>query len=62
MPYKSIKYTIKKSSGSTSHSSIGMNFSNNNPTESEVMNKLKNYLKNSSRLKVGDELTITKIG
>ena len=51
MPYKSIKYTIKKSNGSTSHSSIGMNFSNNNPTESEVINKLKNYLKNSSRLK-----------
>ena len=60
MASKIIKYTIKKSNGSVSHSSINLGNLSNNPTESEMTSKLKEHLKHT--LKPGDELIITKIG
>jgi len=59
MPSKTVKYTIKRNNGGTNHSSINLGNLSNNPTESEVTNKLKDYLKHT--LKPGDELIITKI-
>lgn len=59
MSSKTVKYTIKRNTGATNHSSINLGNLSNNPTESEVTSKLKDHLKYT--LKPGDELIITKI-
>jgi hypothetical protein len=59
MASKTVKYTIKRNTGATNHSSINLGNLSNNPTESEVTSKLKDQLKHT--LKPGDELIITKI-
>ena len=59
MASKTVKYTIKKSNGSINHLSINLGNLSNNPTESEITNKLKDHLKHI--LKPGDDLIITKI-